>query len=60
VLLQLLGPDEKPKKETKGTAKKRARKKGKKAARAEETAPAEELNQAEQGAESTDKGKTDK
>lgn len=60
VLLQLLGPDEKLKKETKGTAKKRARKKEKKAARAEETAPAEELNQAEQAAESTDKGKTDK
>jgi len=60
VLLQLIGPDEKPKKETKGAAKKRARKREKKAARAEETAPAEKPNQPEQPAESTDKGKPDK
>ena len=60
VLLQLLGPDEKPKKETKGAAKKRARKKEKKAARAEETTPAEKPNQPEQAAETPDKGKLDK
>lgn len=60
VLLQLLGPDEKPKKETKAAAKKRSRKKEKKAARAEEAAPAEELSQPEQAAESADKSKPDK
>jgi len=60
VLLQLLGPDEKPKKETKGAAKKRARKKEKKAAHAEEPAQAKELKPAEQAAQSAAESKPDK
>lgn len=60
VLLQLIGPDEKPKKETKAAAKKHGRKKTKKAVQAEEAAPAKEPEQGEQPVEPVDKAKIDK
>ena len=59
VLLQLIGPDEKLKKEAKSTAKKRAHKKAKKTVQAEETAPVKDIDQSEQPAESADKSEPD-
>jgi len=56
VLLQLIGPDEHPKKESKTIAKRRSRRKGKERAQTEDTAPAEESAKAEQtaGSEESD------
>jgi len=55
VLMQLVGPEESSKKETKATAKKRPRKKTKKAVEVEETAEAEEAPEAQ---ETTEAGET--
>jgi large subunit ribosomal protein L17 len=59
VLLQLIGPDESPKKEAKAAAKKRSRRKARKTVQAEELTPAGELDEAEQVTESEEKGETD-
>jgi len=48
VLMQLVGPEESSKKETKAAAKKRSRKKTKKAVEVEETAEAEEAPEAQE------------
>lgn len=60
VLLQLIGPDEKPKKEPKGAARKHARKKTIKTAQTEESAAGKQTDQPEQAAESADKTETHK
>jgi len=57
VLMQLVGPEETSKKETRAAAKKRSRKKAKDTVEVEETAEAEETVEAEEvsGAEETDR-----
>ena len=60
VLLQLVGPEETSKKESKAAAKKRSRKRAKKTVEVEETAQAEEAVEAEEvteAEEQTDQGK---
>ncbi len=54
VLLQLVGPEESSKKETKAATKRAARKKAKKTAQVKETAEAEEVAEAEEATEAAE------